>query len=65
MRPRTSRADGNARQSATRITDDSLAWLFEGTGIRYYKTPDELVERLVLCCGSLEAGNTSKELKNE
>lgn len=38
---------------------------FHGTGVRYYKGPDELIERLHLCCGSLQAGNDSKELKNE
>lgn len=36
-----------------------------GKGVRYYKGPEELVERLHLCCGSAMAGNDSRELKNE
>ena len=42
-------------------TDDSV----EGSGIRFYKSPGELVERLGLLCASREAGNTSKHVVNE
>ena len=38
---------------------------FEGSGIRFYKSPGELVERLGLLCASREAGNTSKKVINE
>ena len=47
-------------------------WGLQGTGrvagvyiIKYYKTPDELVERRDLLCSSKEAGNTSKRVSNE
>ena len=37
----------------------------EGSGIRFYKSHDELVKRLSLLCASREAGNTSKKVINE
>ena len=37
----------------------------EGSGIRFYKSPGELVDRLGLLCASREAGNTSKKVINE
>ena len=39
--------------------------LRKGTCICYYSGPKKLVEHLYLWCGSLQAGNDSKELKNE
>ena len=39
--------------------------LRKGTCICYYSGPKKLVEQLHLWCGSLQAGNDSKELKNE
>lgn len=36
-----------------------------GSGIKYYKSPNDLVKRLETICASIEAGNHSKRLKNE
>ena len=37
----------------------------KGTGVKYYKTPDELVKRLALLCSTMDAGNNSKRVSNE
>lgn len=46
------------------VPEDDDDELF-GQGIKYYKSPDELIERLKLLCASIEAGNRSKEINNE
>ena len=47
------------------VSDGVFHSRLEGTGIRFYKSPGELVERLGLLCASREAGNTSKKVINE
>ena len=37
----------------------------KGTGVKYYKTPAELVKRLALLRSTMDAGNNSKRVSNE
>ena len=44
---------------------------FEGSGLNqnhkviYYNNPEKLIKKLEVICGSLKAGNTSNEVKNQ
>jgi hypothetical protein len=45
--------------------DDEVFQEVSGKGVHLYKNPKELEQKLVMMMGSMKAGNTSTELKND
>lgn len=64
-RKTTSKSSDKAIYLLQVMTKRSKDYGLKGYGIRFYKSPSELCDRLYLIIGSKQAGNSSVSLKNE
>ena len=54
------------RQDTAPDSDEDInedEWL-EGTGLIYYNDPENLIHKLDIICGSINASNTSNKIRN-